>query len=500
MDNTTENINNPTHSLIEPRKLQGDGKLTSEYDTFIGKNDEEKDYLPGGVSNDLDNSELEKHPPYVYSKIMKHRSKYHVLASLVYFLSLIMFEFLILQFAMMLLIIFNIEKIEMITFLALTFLGIAFGWVAKNFIMEDLTLRRNIFMTCIITFILTIFLIATRSSYIMFITYPAIALGCSIIFFASKQIYDDYYHTSIHELKNPSRFTKNILISLSMIGSFIAFFVMWMCSKGVFDIWYIEMLVFSLLVALIGTLVYFASDSPISIYRTQRASAGLFNLLEEIIEGKLDEDKRERVLDELKIITTKYDSFNYLYLFEGENKNSTIIFFIITLCTAYVNFTVLTSVPRYTYLNIPIGTPDIMSYYFLRMLILLLISGFGSFIGALLVNWVNTRKYLFVPSYFIISALLILMTIFKGQMFLYAGAVLFFVNLATMILLNYAYESYEAYLNEKAARTYVLVYYLGAAVGLIIFQSFYAISPTVGFSTISFFSLSAAVLGFFMKH
>lgn len=500
MDNTTENINNPTHSLIEPRKLKGDGKNTNEYDTFIGKNDDEKDYLPGGASNDLDSSDLEKHPPYVYSKIMKNRSKYHTLASLIFFLSMIMFEFLILQLSMMLILIFTIETIEIITFLGLIFLGIALGWATKNLISQDISLQRNIFMSSIITFLTVVFLISTRSSYIMFITYPAFALGCSIIFFSSKQIYDDYYHNSIHELKNPSRFSKNILISLSMIGSFIAFFVMWMCSKDVFTLWYIEMLVFSLLIALIGILVFFASDSPITIYRAQRGSANLFSLLEEIIEGKLDDDKRERVLDELKIITTKSDNFSYYYLLESEYISSTIIFLIITLCTGYVNLTVITSVPKYTYTSITVGTPEPMNYYFLRMLILLLMSGFGAFIGAFLVGWVNTRKYILVPSYFIITALLVLMTIFKSNMYLFAGAVLFLGNLSNMILLNYAYENYEAYLNEKAARAYILFYYLGAAFGMIVFQLFYAINPTVGFSTIAFFSLSAAVLGFFMRH
>jgi hypothetical protein len=499
MDNTNENINNQTHSLIEPRKLKGDGKNSNEYDTFI-KNDDEKDYLPVGASNDLDSSDLEKHPPYVYSKIMKNRSNYHTLASLIFFLSMIMFEFLILQLSMMLLIIFSIETIEIITFLGLIFLGIALGWVSKNIFTNDMSLRRNIYMSSIITFLTVIFLISTRSSYIMFITYPAFALGCSIIFFSSKQIYDDYYHNSIHELKNPSRFSKNVLISLSMIGSFIAFFVMWMCSKDVFSLWYIEMLIFSLLIALIGILVIFASDSPITIYRSERGSSNLFKLLEEIIEGKLDDDKRERVLDELKIITTKSDNFSYNYLLESEYKSSTIFFLIITICTAYVNFTLLTSVPKFTYLNIPIGTPEPMNFYFFRMLILLLISGFGAFIGAFLVSWVNTRKYILVPSYFIITALLILMTIFKSNMYLFAGAALFLVNLSNMILINYAYENYEAYLNEKAAKIYILFNYLGAAFGMIVFEAFYSINPTVGFSTIAFFSLSAAVLGFFMKH
>jgi hypothetical protein len=141
-----------------------------------------------------------------------------------------------------------------------------------------------------------------------------------------------------------------------------------------------------------------------------------------------------------------------------------------------------------------------MNYYFLRILIVLLIGGFGGFTGAFLVGWLKTRKYILVPSYFIITALLVLMTIFKSNMYLFAGAVLFLGNLSNMILLNYAYENYEAYLNEKAARAYILFYYLGAAFGMIVFQLFYAINPTVGFSTIAFFSLSTAVLGFFMRH
>jgi MFS family permease len=457
-------------------------------------------------SEEIESSNQEKNENS-YIKIMnKRNSKYHILASALFLISILSMEFLVLQLVLLFRPILPVSRIEIITFTSLSFLGICLGWFVKNLFYDNYYVRRNILTVSTLTLGILLYLIFTRSFYILFISYPFISLFVGFILFSSRQLFEEYYLTDYrNNFSNNStydlRLGKNILLSISFLLVFIPFIVLVIVESNMDNVaWNIGLIPFAVVMAAILVLSYFVKESPATIYiNDEKFLYYIDDLLEDINEKKLEIEEKDEIYQNIKNIINKNKSSTYMGLFRNPIRAQTILYLLTIFCFSYIHFNLLTFIPWYLLSILPITNEQRSGFFLIRIFIMLIISCWGGFIGTLTLKFVRIqRKYLVIIGFSAILILSIFLNIFLTISYILAGFILLFTNIINLILMNYAYEKYEEGLNEKALQGFKFVHYTSAFFGIILFGALYSISPVAGFITICVISLAGSILAIFI--
>jgi hypothetical protein len=443
----------------------------------------------------------------LYLNIMnKRNSKYHIIASVLFIISLLAMEFAVLQLVLLFRPILPVSQVEMITFTCLSFLGICLGWFAKNIFYENFYVRRNTMIASSISLALILYLIFTSSYYILYLSYPLICLCIAYVLFSSRQLYEEFYLTNYENSSGVNfiydlRFGKNILLSIALLMVFIPFLVILLVESNFNNVvWNIGLIPFAIVILAGLVLTFFVSESPSAVYLNDEKLINYIDtLLEEIDEKKHEIEEKQQIYEDINNFNNKKTGFSYWTIFRSDLRSQTILYLVITFCFSYCYFTTLVFVPRYLLSIVPIRIEQRSPFFLLRVFIMLIISCWGGGIATLLIKFVHfQRKFFIIIAFTVIFILSIFLCIFIQISYIFGGFILLITNFLNIVIMNYAYEKYEEGMNEKAMNGFKLAYYFSAFLSIIIFEAFYSISPVGGFITTCVVSLAGSILAIFI--
>lgn len=488
LDNSENNINknkdfeNSKDSGQDPSHHESEGHLVEQH----------------GDDREYDTFQDTKKQELLYSTIMYSRiSKYHILPGVIYILALITLEFLILQVVIFMKPLFTLEKIEIITFVSLIFLGVASGTIIKNLLFDNKHLKNNILISSIATLSLIVFVIITKSDFLLFLCYTPISIGVGVILFTSKQVFEDYFfhdYTEENTVTFNSRTYKNILISSTSFASLLVILNIYVMNPELSRTpkWNLGLLVFATLLLSIMILSIFLKDSPISLYRHGGShNKTIFKILEDVRRSPLNEEERKVVLNEIFTIIEKEDSYNFTDLYYGNLKKQSVYYSISTICNSFVITSILISIPT-RILNSEINSSE----FYLKISIVFLLGALGKLIGSAIIRiFTFKRKFILIAHFSLIFVFSFLLIFWFSFSYIFAGLILLLSYSLFMVLLNFAYEVYPEALKDKAYRAYEITFYISGALAVILFELFYyTISPTAGFIILALVSLTGFVV------
>lgn len=478
----------------------------------INKHDIEKGHEKDDVNQKLLNNNYETFDGksaahhHLYLEILNTRnSKYHIIPAIIYVISLVALEFLILQVVVMMRPFMVLKRIEIITFVCLIFFGIAGGAVIKNLLLEDKGLKMKILITVFVIIFLHFFMIITHAEFILFLCYPPICVGTGFILFTIRQIYEDFYMECKKVDDTPQRTYKNLFISLPALSSLLVILYFYFINPDLYGAmrWDLGLLLFGFFLVAIAVLSIFMKDSPLSTYRNTNDEnyTDIYQVLEYIKQSPLNEQERKKIIEDIKHIVEKTDKSSYADLFTGDNKYQSTYYYINTACCSYGVTSMLISLPYRMRQTIEVG-PDYAYNFYLSISIVFIIAGLGRLFGTVILKLFSNfkRKYIIIGLFACNCILSFGLILWFKHSYIIGGVFLFFSYAMFIILMNYAHEIYSDDLKDKAYRTFEAVFYLAGAFTVIIFESFAVWTYVAGYVTVFLVSLTGLVFAVIVSH
>jgi hypothetical protein len=413
---------------------------------------------------------------YKYSDIMNSRnSRYHSMALVVWILSIVLLQFLLLQFFIMIRPFIGNTRIETITFIFLIFASLSCAWFIRAFMLGNQYLRINIMLSSFINVCLTTYIIVADSYYILYMLYPVVSLFMGILFFSAKQLFDEYYFHSEEGRYLISNTGKDMLFTIFGFSGLLVILNCFVVLPNLQSVtrWNIGMIFFTILMLSVFILSFFVSDSPLGLFRNFIKEDVIRKLTDRIKNDHLKDDEWNSVLSDIQIIYYRKDQYKLTELFSSTYRKNVMCYYVVVFCAAFVFTNLLISIPLrvFGYAQEKLQ-PDVPEGYYGYLSVFIFLGMFGYLIGIGLTHWdVLSKKWWIVINFAIIFGLSFVLAFWNFISILFAGIAMMKAYELWYFLENHSSELYARTPHEQIKSTFLPVFFMCCAISTCFIES-----------------------------
>jgi hypothetical protein len=409
---------------------------------------------------------------YRYSDIMNSRnSLYHSMALTIWILSLISLQFLLMQYFIMIRPFVGNTRIETVTFCFLIFAALACAWLIRIFLLSNQYLKINIMLSSFINMALLTYIIIADSYYVLYMIYPVVSLLTGIIFFSSKQLFDEYYIQGeegwLYLMNNN---TKDITFTIFSFTGLMVILNCYIIMPNLQSItrWNIGIIFFDILMLAVFVFSFFTFDSPLGLFRNFVKEDIIRKQVDRIKKDHLKDDDWSSVLSDIQIIYYKKDEYRLTELYESNYRRNVIYYYIVVFSCAFAYTNLVLSIPIRIYDYSMVGlAPDVPEGYYGYLTIFLSIGMFGYLIAIGLAKWkILSKKWWIVISFACILGCSFVLAFWSRISIFFAGIALMQAYELWYFLENHSADLYTKTPHEQLKSTYLPVFFISCAISV----------------------------------
>jgi hypothetical protein len=442
---------------------------------------------------------------FTYSDVMNSRhSRFHIISLVLWILSLISLQFLLMQIFIQVRPFINTNRIETITFTFLIFAALACSWFIKTYMLESVFIRRSLMLFSFINILLLTYIIIADSYYILYMLYPVVALFFGIMFFSSKSLLDDFYLHSGEGKNLLSSNSKDLLFSIFSVSGFLVIVNTFVVMPNLQSAarWNVGLVFFGLLIIAIFVLSFFVADSPLTLYKNFMKEDVIRKLTDRIRDAPLKDDEWESVLSDIKSQYYQKEHRKYGELFNSSYLRSAIYYYILIFCCAFVFTNMIVSTPTTVFEFAKVSLqPDVPTGFMAHVSVFLFIGIFGYLIGMGMCKWdIIRKKWLVVISFSLILAFGVLMGLFWLEFsIIFAGFTLLLAYSLWYLLEHFSLDIFPRNIHAKIQSTFLVVFFTSAAISSIFIEGFNGLHMTDSNFTMAGFAIVGIVFTCLLK-
>jgi hypothetical protein len=476
--------------------------IISTKSTYIVNGDVKHEYSYETIN---EKDRLCKQGSQTYSNLMNSRcSSFHIFSLVIWILSLISLQFLLMQIFIMVRPFIATNRLETITFSFLIFAALAVAWFLRTYFLENVLLKRTLLLFSLLNIILMTYIIITDSYYILYMIYPAVALFFGITFFTAKGLFEEFF--IYNEYEGKTLLTDNARDLLFAIFSFSGLLVILNAFVVMPNLqsdarWNAGLIFFTLLQIAIFTLSFFVADSPLSLYRNFAKEDVMRKLAGKINNRGIEEEEWNSILADIKVIYYQREHHKLAELCGSANRKNVTFYYIVVFCVAFIFTNMIEAIPTtvYEYAKVNLQ-PDVPKGYMGYLSIFLFIGMFGYLIGIGMNKWnIISKKWLIVIGFSLVLVFAFIIAFWNVVSILFAGLTLCEAYMLWYLVENYGADIFTRDIHDKLKSTFLPVFFASAAISTILIEGLNDINMADSHFVMAGFAITGIVFTLLLK-